>query len=347
MTHVVLVEWLGRGGIAHVTDAWRRIASEAGLKVTVVGRSQGEIEMDRSVSKRLPTVLGALDAHRRAVRGASAAIRELQPDVVVLQNYQIPVIELGVARAARAAGSRTLLAAHNARPHARFASSDLGLRRLVGSVDGVIAHSHFVAEAILQRHGRRPSVVPLPLPREVIEATPQPMTVPVIRDGERRITSFGVLARAYKGVDTVRAIAASLPAGWHAVVAGRGAGAGTGSGAVVVDRFLSAGELRWLVEQSTAVVLPYRAASQSSAVLMTQALGTVPLASAVGGIIEQIDDGETGVLVPAAAPVQSWIDTLVRIDAQPGRWEAMASAAVTAAREQDRLARAAFLDLVQ
>lgn len=345
MTSLLLVEWLGRGGIAQVTDTWRTIAAESGATVTVVGRAQGEIPVDVCVKKRLPGLAGGLEVHVRAVRAARKAILELRPDVVVLQNYQLPLSELALVRVARSVGARTVLAAHNAAPHERFASSGLGLRRLVREVDTVMVHSRHVGREMQDRYGRAAVVVPLPIHRAVTETRPEPFTLPRLDAGARWVASFGVLTRGYKGVQTVRAIADRLPPGWKMAVAGRGAEA-AGPNCFVVDRFLSPGELRWFVEESTAVVLPYRSASQSGAVLMSQALGAVPIASSVGGIPEQIEDGRTGVLIAPGAPVDAWIVALEASDDPSDRWSAMASAARSAALFQDQEARRMFLELL-
>ncbi|MBV9663594.1 MAG: hypothetical protein JOZ37_06480 [Actinobacteria bacterium] len=51
-------------------------------------------------------------------------------------------------------------------------------------------------------------------------------------------------------------------------------------------------------------------ASQSGAVVLGQVLGSVPVASAVGGIPEQIEHGRTGLLLPPDAPEKAWQDAL-------------------------------------
>ncbi len=101
-----------------------------------------------------------------------------------------------------------------------------------------------------------------------------------------------------------------------------GAGARAGEGVEAVTGFVDAGVLAAAVIQSDVTLLPYRFATQSGAVVLAQALGSLPVATAAGGIPEQIDDGVTG-------PGSGWwagCRSLLRPPrarwrgASPGRW---------------------------
>jgi glycosyltransferase involved in cell wall biosynthesis len=304
---VLLVDWLPRGGITQTTDAWRRVAQAAGLEVRVAGRAGDELHPDIAVDRRLPTKAGAVDAHVRLVRRAIAAVRALRPRTVYVQHTWAPSIERRLLEAVAAAGSRTVLAVHNAEPHERLAGLRTGLDRLLDAADVVVAHSDFVAGQL----GPRP-VVRLPLP-ELVSVTRAP-AVPVpdlaLLPGRRRAVAFGVLRRGYKGGDALPALAAALDADWEMVAAG--AGGRPRARVRTLDAYLSPGELRWLVESADAAVLPYRAASQSGAVMIAQSLGCPPVVSAVGGIPEQVVDGETGVLVHRDADPAEWADAVAR-----------------------------------
>jgi glycosyltransferase involved in cell wall biosynthesis len=116
--------------------------------------------------------------------------------------------------------------------------------------------------------------------------------------------------------------------GWAFALAG--VGAPSYPGAQSVDRFLEPGELVATVRAADAVLLPYRHATQSGAVVLAQALGTVPVVSAVGGIPEQVEDGVSGLLVEPDAGPAAWRERLALLgdDRLRERLAAQAQAAV-------------------
>ena len=310
---VVLVDWLGRGGIAQTTEAWAIELGAAGVAVTVVTRP------DRELGSGVVQVVGAapgagrIGAHRAVARAAADAIRTTQPRAVVVQNYVLPLLEEPVYRAARDVGARVVMVVHDHRLHSVLAGARVGLRRQLQGADVVVAHTEFVAAAI-RRFARRDSVDVFPLPVQVgVLAQPQPdgpVFPPVA--GTRLAVHFGIVKRTYKGTDLVLDVATHGVEGWRFAVMGVGA---VGSADVLVaPGFVSAGALRRAVEESAATLLPYRIASQSGAVVLSQALGSVPIASAVGGVTEQIADQETGLLLPLGASAGAWTDALRALD---------------------------------
>jgi glycosyltransferase involved in cell wall biosynthesis len=328
MIDLLLVDWLPRGGITQTTDAWRRVGVDAGLDVRVVGRAGEELRPDIAVDRRLPTKAGAVEAHVRLVRRAIAAVRELRPATVYVQHTWAPSIERRLLDAAAAVGSRTVLAVHNAQPHERLAGVRAGLDHLLDRADVLVAHSDFVAAQL----GDRP-VVRLPLPALVSVTGAEPTPVPGLElvPGRRRAVAFGVMRRGYKGGDALPVLAEALDGPWELVAAG--VGSRPRPGVRVRDAYLSTAELRWLVETADAAVLPYRAASQSAAVGIAQSLGCPPVVSAVGGIPEQVVDGETGVLVHPDAEPRVWAEAVGRaahVDRAALRRRAEASAAAAA-----------------
>jgi glycosyltransferase involved in cell wall biosynthesis len=115
---------------------------------------------------------------------------------------------------------------------------------------------------------------------------------------------FGTLRRRYKGSDAFVTLAGRVP-GWTFGALGTGApperpGLQSRSG------WISSADLVATVAISDAAVLPYRRATQSGAVVLAQALGVVPIATAVGGVSEQIDHEADGMLVPCGATSDQW-----------------------------------------
>jgi glycosyltransferase involved in cell wall biosynthesis len=60
------------------------------------------------------------------------------------------------------------------------------------------------------------------------------------------------------------------------------------------------------VGATDATLVPYRIATQSGVVVLAQTLGSVPVATRVGGLPEQIDDRVDGVLLPVDAGIDEW-----------------------------------------
>ncbi len=302
----VVVDWLGRGGIAQTTPAWVRALTKTGHDVTVVTRGGRDLIGDHV---RAPDEgAHALVTHRRLAQLAAATVDELQPDLVVVQNYVVPPLEGALDRALRRSRARSIVVVHDHRLHSRAAGMHAGLRRRLRSADAVVAHSRFVGDAVEQLSGRT-DVVCLPLP--TVAAGPHGTDQLPATDAATAI-GFGVLHRSYKGLDVVTRLAADGLPGWRFAVAGTGAPVGL-PGLAAAPGYLSSPDLAATVGGSSAALLPYRFATQSAAVLFAQQLGVVPVATAVGGIVEQIEDGVDGMLLPTEATLLDWRSALDRV----------------------------------
>jgi len=66
----------------------------------------------------------------------------------------------------------------------------------------------------------------------------------------------------------------------------------------VINRWLSANDMTALVAGARFVVLPYSTATQSGVIPLASAYGVPAIASRAGGLVEQVVDGETGILFP-------------------------------------------------
>ena len=306
---VLLVDWLGRGGIAQTTEAWAIELAAGGATVDVVTRPDRELGSGIvSVHPAAPRA-GRIAAHRAVVAAAADQIRELRPSVVVVQNYVLPALERPVYAAARDVGARIVVVVHDHRLHTLAAGTRAGLRRELRRADVVVAHTRFVAGAVAQWTGRD-DVVVIPVPALVgmlaHAREPAPWSVP---EGAGVAGHFGVLQRAYKGGSVVEDLARHGVDGWSFVAMGTGAPAGV-AGLQAFPGYASAGALCGAIAASDVVLAPYRFATQSGIVVLGHVLGAVPVATAVGGIPEQIEDGVDGLLVSPEAPLDAWRDTL-------------------------------------
>lgn len=126
----VLVDWLGRGGIAQTTEAWARELASNGTDVVVVTREGRELAAAPVPIVTSPARRGRIATHRDLATAAARAIEEHRPGVVVVANYLIPPLELPVYEAARRVGARVVLVIHDHRLHSRLAGTWVGMRRL-------------------------------------------------------------------------------------------------------------------------------------------------------------------------------------------------------------------------
>lgn len=340
----VLVDWLGRGGIAQTTEAWARELDAAGEVVVVVTRPGRELAGAPVTVVKGPERRGRIATHRDLATTAARTIEERRPKVVVVANYLIPPLEVPVYEAARRVGARIVLVVHDHRLHTRLAGTWVGMRRHVKAADVVVAHTRFVAKGVASGYGRNDVVVvPHPLPVGLLGAT-RPPEPPLGAGPEAVALHFGVLHRRYKGTATVVDLARSGVNGWRFALVGEGAPADV-PGTVALQGFVEPGLLLAAVEQSDATLLPYRVATQSGAVVLAQALGSVAVASAVGGIPDQIDDGVDGRLVAAGAGSRAWAGVLSDLS-DPGRRSAIAAAGRRRVQEGHRRFVGAIKELV-
>lgn len=320
----VIVDWLGRGGIAQSSRCWARALSGEGAGSTVlVSRTdrelvaEPEIDLDGVASHGPRLVTHARLAHR-----AAAVIRARRPDTVVIQNYVVPLLEATVARAARRVGARLVTVVHDHRLHPGTAGLATGLGALVDQADVVVCHSRFVAQAISESLGRRRvELVPLVLPLPSDDAAPSPIPE---TPGHPLAVHFGMLAKAYKGAGVVERLAPRAEP-WRFAFAGPGAPLDL-RGGWSLPGFLPEASLVALLRRADAVILPYSFATQSGAVHLAQACGAGVVASAVGGIPEQVDHGRTGLLVAPDAPDAAWLTALAEM-ADPVRRRSLTEAA--------------------
>lgn len=345
MTTIVEVDWLGRGGIAQCSESWAIELEAAGHEVHVVTRAGRELGAGAIATTGPTDHGGAIRSHLALCRFAAARIRALRPAVVVIQNYVIPALEEPVHRAARDVGATIVFVIHDHRHREWREGGHLGLRRQITRADHVVAHSTAVAEAEAvagSAAGRTVEEIPLPVPLGLVAAEGEAVLHPVA--GSLLAAQVGVLNRRYKGTDVVVSLAERGVPGWSFGFAG--SGAPPCPAAQSVDRFLDAGELTATLRAADATVLPYRHATQSAVVVLSQLCGTVPVAAAVDGLAEQIEDGVTGLLMPPGASVEAWAERLGELSS-PAVRERIATAGTAAVWAQHDRFRTGLLDLIE
>jgi glycosyltransferase involved in cell wall biosynthesis len=72
---------------------------------------------------------------------------------------------------------------------------------------------------------------------------------------------------------------------------------------VLLDlRYIASSEVAGLLELATVIVLPYRSATQSGVLHLAYTFGCPVIATRVGGLAEDVEDGRSGLLVPPRDP---------------------------------------------
>ena len=259
-------------------------------------------------------------------------MRERRPSCVVVQNYVVPRLEEPLHRAARDVGARVIVVVHDERPHSIRSGTEVGLRGVLRRADVLVAHTAFVGEAVAR--GARRSVVQIPHPMQV-GMLARSGGVAALTPGDDLLgLHFGTLRRRYKGSDVVAQLAGRVP-GWTFGAVGNGAPTSR-PGLEAAPGWIASEDLVATVAVADAAILPYRRASQSGAIVLAQALGVVPVATAVGGVPEQIDHDRDGVLVPRGAARDLWRAALQELADDEHRKELSIAgrARVEAAHEQ-------------
>lgn len=87
-------------------------------------------------------------------------------------------------------------------------------------------------------------------------------------------------------------------------------------------RYIPAGEVGPLMELATVAVYPYHSSTQSGALQVAYAFGRPVVATQVGGLPEAVEDGQSGLLVPAQDPA-ALAQAILAIVTNPTRAAAM------------------------
>jgi glycosyltransferase involved in cell wall biosynthesis len=141
----------------------------------------------------------------------------------------------------------------------------------------------------------------------------------------------------YKGIEMLyeaMVLAADRLDGIRLIVAGPNGGAYRppdppvlGNGCTIDSRigYVSNPELAALFQKAAVVVCPYLDATQSGVVLTAHGFDRPVIASAVGGLPEYVDHGQTGILIPPRDP-RALANAIVEILGDYGRWRMMREA---------------------
>jgi glycosyltransferase involved in cell wall biosynthesis len=302
---ILLWYWGRRGGGAQFALSLARAQAPEGLSLSL-SRQNELIEPFRAL--RLPhqevdTYNGLLGfaagfARLPALTASLRRFAQAEAATVVLSAMSHPWTPL-IAPALARAGLAFIPTIHDAVPHPGDPAALFGWRldRELRVARAAVVLSDAVAGEIARR---RPG---LPLIRLSLGALLPHGTATAPKTSD--FLFFGRI-RSYKGLDLLRDAWARLHAAHPQAtlkVVGEGdpeacaPGLATLPGVTLERRWVLDAEMAPLLASSHALVLPYREASQSGVLPLSLALGVPVLATAVGGLVEQLHDGEGGILV--------------------------------------------------
>ena len=311
-----------RGGIAIDNDARAQALRLAGHKVEQInfsrlypqfffpGRSQHDAAPDHTQTSALACLdsLNPLSWWRTARHIVAWA-----PDVVTFQWWHpfFAPCYISVLSALRKALPRTarVLISHHARPHEPLPGQDLAVREVIKRCTDMVAYSR-------SDHDVMATLVPgstIHLQDYPLLETPR--ALPDRAEAQRhwgvsgRVLLFFGYVRDYKGLDILLKALAKVPPelAVSLLIAGEFyTSVDTAQRLVqslqlearvhIVNRYISEPEWPTLFAATDALVLPYRAASQSMTIPLAYGFGKPVIATRVGGFPDIIDDGQTGVL---------------------------------------------------
>jgi glycosyltransferase involved in cell wall biosynthesis len=312
-----------RGGIPRHTTLFSDAAALSGLDVTLMTFSRqypgwlykGASDLDPDQVR--PTALTPdylLDGVRPSTWWRAArAIAARAPDVLVViwwHPFFAPMVST-LLRQVRRRSPRTVRLAlcHNVLPHESSPIDRLLVRHALAPTEGVVVHTTSQRVVASELLGSKPTLV-TPHPSYLVDAA---LGLPRRADRERPVNLlfFGIV-RHYKGVDVLlRALPRLLrERSVRLVIAGEFWDPAQPYADLIHDLHLEAhvdlrpgfvpdDELIKLLVDADLMVAPYRSATQSGAVEMAFGAGLPVVASRVGGLGDQIDDGTDGLLVPA------------------------------------------------
>lgn len=277
---------------------------------------------------------------RRLVRDLKA--RGVRAIVTIMPH----VWGLALERAASRAGIRTLLIVHDADPHPgeRRPVLDRLVRREIRGSDMIVTFSDHVADRLAER-GDAPEDRIARLYHPIFRFGARPAAEP---HKPFRLLFFGRIL-PYKGVGMLLEAFAQLKSAGAEValtIVGRGAIDAPAAlmsqpGLTIRTGWVAPDAIGGILAEADAIALPYLEASQSGVVAAAFGAGLPVVATPVGGLREQVEDGTTGVLARGTAP-EDFAQAILQLVETPGLYETCRAGASAQAecRSPERFAAA-------
>ncbi len=315
--NLLLVQWGRRGaGVQYLLRLAQEMAPRLPGRLYVSASRQSTL-FEETVATGLPCVTvetysGAASALRRSF-DLPRLRRHLR---VELERHRIGLTlvcmphpwNAAVADVFRSSGRRLVTIVHDAVPHPgeRYPLPAWLLAREIGLSDGIVTFSRHVAGAVRSRYGT-------PAARIFEAALPSlvPETIARMRMRPARPVRLLFLGRVlpYKGLDllldTMHRLEGRVPVRLNIVGSGIGRGLARRIAAMpdvrLDDRWISESEFPRILDRADILIAPYREASQSGVVPAALAAGVPAIVTPVGGLVEQVENGRTGLIAGAVS----------------------------------------------
>lgn len=307
-----------------------------------MGRQSRKLHMIDTFAR--PTPFALATGYPRARRQLGRILDAVEPQILVnlMPHVWSPLLARGVAKR----GIAFMPVIHDAVPHPGDPTARL-TRWLLGDIRNartVLTLSHAVARTLVDRHYAESKNISVLFHPDLTFGT---RAAPRVRPaGEPlRLLFFGRIM-AYKGLDVLVEAVSLLKRGGLPVtlgVAGSGEiGAHTRAAldrldAEVINRWVGDSEISGILARYDAIACPHTEASQSgvAAVAFGHAMPVVAMPS--GGIVEQVREGETGVLASEIS-ARALADAIARLARDPGLYTAISRHIADTAGQRSMLA---------
>lgn len=328
---ILFVYWGRRGGVNPMTLALARAAERAPAVEPFLSVSSASELYDDFQATGIP--LMAVDTFGRGVRdlwrlplgpvqasrlGRFVAAHGIKAVITLMPHVWTPFL----APVVRQAAARYVVVMHDGEPHPGDPSAVVNawLERDARRADLVFTLSRHVAVRLAARGVVPPDRIRVLFAPTLGDPAPPRSARP---DGPLRLLFFGRIL-PYKGLglllDALDLLARRGVAVRLGVVGNGDLGPHRARlaalDAEIDNRWVPEAEVAAVLDRFDAVALPYTEASQSGVVGAAMAAGLPVLVTPVGGLVEQVTDGETG-LVAAAVTPSAMADALARLATDP------------------------------
>ena len=275
----------------------------------------------------------------RIGRQFEAFVREHNVEVVVCTMHSI--WDLAVLPVLRRMGVPFVLFVHDARPHPGdgYPFRETSIRWEIAGADGIVVLSEHVRQQVIRVHGV-PTTRIWTVPHGAFEfGARSKREAP--RGRPARLLFFGRILE-YKGLglllDAFRqllseGVAVELEVVGSGDLAPYAAQLRSLQGVFLTNRWVEDWEVGPALARTDVMVLPYREASQSGVAAAAASAGMPAIATPVGGLAEQVRDGDTG-LVADAVSSDALAAAIRRLLEEPGLYSRCSEGALRYSREE-------------
>jgi glycosyltransferase involved in cell wall biosynthesis len=324
---VALLEPAGRGGIHQYARALAGALAADGAAVLLVTARDPEFAAADRLTPPPFAVVPLFDRWRSPPRALLAALRAFAPDVLHLQAGTHPLLHLGLLLAARAAtGAPVVVTAHDVVPKNASRLGALAAGLLQRAADRIVVHGAALEKELASRvpsaaarirvlpHGefapfaardvgaRMRDVADDDAPIDPAVTSPTLLFFGFLHEEKGLPDLIEALPRVAARVRNLLMVVAGKPEIDVAPLQRRARALGVADRIEWRLQYIEAAEVGALFAAATAVVLPYRNASQSGVVYLAGAYARPLVATRVGALPEVVADGVTGLLVPPRDP---------------------------------------------